>query len=165
MTEERKKVNCITINTDASYHPVHKAAGYAFYIVCDLFKIQKGGMFKQTPKTPEECEIMCIGNAIATLLAQRELPEARWLIINSDCKNAMEVIRCQKNKLGKDVCGLWNKLIHRLGSKRNKFRHVKSHNGTPDARSWVNDWCDKEAKRWMRVAVEKNKKLELEEAL
>lgn len=32
----KKVVTCITINTDASFHPKYKVGGFAFYIVCDL---------------------------------------------------------------------------------------------------------------------------------
>lgn len=151
--------SCITINTDASFHPEHKVGGYAFYIVCDLFKIQKGGMFKVQPKTAEEAEIMCIGNAIATLLAQKQLPAAKWLIINSDCRYGMTRIKHRETKLSKEVNVLWQKLINRLGSTKNRMRHVKAHSGIADARSWVNEWCDSEAKKWMRLCVEKSKQL------
>lgn len=34
-----------------------------------------------------------------------------------------------------------------------ELRHVKAHSKVNDARSWVNDWCDKEAKKWMRKLV------------
>ena len=27
-----------------------------------------------------------------------------------------------------------------------EFRYVKAHNGTPDKRSYVNDWCDRQCK-------------------
>lgn len=58
----------ITINTDASYDiNGTNAGGYAFYIICDLFKIQKGGMFKNNPKSSLDAEVMAIGNAVATL--------------------------------------------------------------------------------------------------
>lgn len=33
-----------------------------------------------------------------------------------------------------------------------RAKHVKAHNGTPDARSWANDWCDKQAYRCMAEA-------------
>lgn len=148
-----KSVKCITINTDASFHPTLKVGGYAFYIICDLFKIQKAGKFKKLPKTAEEAEIMCIGNAIATLLAQNELPISTWLIINNDCQFGMNKIKKQETTLGKQVFKLWSRLIARIHSKRNVFRYVKAHNGTPDARSFVNDWCDKEAKKYMRIAA------------
>lgn len=146
------RVTCITINTDASFHHSKKVGGYAFYIVCDLFKIQKAGKFKILPKSAEEAEIMCIGNAIATLLAQKELPNCKWLIINNDCKFGMQKIRSCKGKLATSVHKLWQQLITRLGSCKNRFRHVAAHTNNTDARSKVNDWCDREAKKWMRIA-------------
>lgn len=149
----KKRVNCITINTDASFNHSKKVGGYAFYIVCDLFKIQKSGKFKTNPVSAEEAEIMCIGNAIATLLAQKELPSCKWLIINNDCKYGMQKIKSSKGKLAISVHKLWQQLIHRLGSCKNKFRYVAAHTDKDDARSKVNEWCDREAKKWMRISA------------
>lgn len=152
-------LNCLTINTDASFHPQKKVGGYAFYIVCDLFKIQKGGMFKVDPKNPEEAELMCMANAIATLLAQKELPTVSLIVINSDCLWSFSKVGLKKPGTG----GIVAKLLKKLRARTNKsetqrtkweFRHVKAHNGTADKRSWVNDWCDKEAKKWMRLKAE-----------
>ena len=151
-------VNCITINTDASFHPQKKIGGYAFYIVCDLFKMQKGGMFKVQPKTPMEAEMMCIGNALFTLLAQKELPSAKLIVINSDCLFCFEKIkRKSKDRIGRQVAEILRKVRVKTSFRgeimsKFEFRHVKAHNGTPDARSFANDWCDKEAKKWMRKA-------------
>jgi hypothetical protein len=156
--KSNKSVVCITINTDASWHPELKVGGYAFYIICDLFKIQKGGKFKKNPLHAEEAEIMCIGNAIATLLAQKELPNAKVLVINNDCKFGMHKIQKKQGVTAKAVHKLWIKLAARIGSEKNLFKYVKAHNGTPDARSWVNDWCDKEAKKWMRIAANEQRK-------
>lgn len=157
----RKKVRCITINTDASYSHQYKIGGYAFYIVCDLFKIQKAGIFKNDPKSSIKAEMMCIANAIHTLTAQKELPIADLIVINSDCLNSFSIM-CKKSKcsIGRTVAikikHLRNALSNRGVMPKYEFRHVKAHNGTPDARSWVNDWCDKEAKKMMRKAcVEK----------
>jgi ribonuclease HI len=33
------------------------------------------------------------------------------------------------------------------------LKHVRAHTGKDDARSWVNEWCDKEAKKQMRSVV------------
>ena len=82
MTEPRG----ITINTDASYYSEHKIGGYAFWIKCDLFKITKGGYFKVPIEGSTQAETYCIGNAIAQLLAQKELPKADFLVINTDNK-------------------------------------------------------------------------------
>ena len=150
----------ITINTDASYHIEKKVGGYAFYIVCDLFKIRKGGMFKNSPANSTEAEMMSIANAIATLLAQKELPKVKWLIINTDSIPAITRIKKAArtgNDLDKQVELLLRKLKSRLSAK-SKIRHVKAHSKIDDARSKANDWCDKEAKRWMRLAVSQAEK-------
>jgi ribonuclease HI len=152
-------VNCITINTDASFHPVHKKGGYAFYIICDLFKIQKGGMFKDEPKSAQEAEEMCIGNAIATLLAQKELPSCKLLVINGDCKFAFNAIKNpsgMKQTTARKVYELLHELIKQLKDPVYQFRHVKAHAEIKDKRTWVNDWCDTEAKKWMRISVKTN---------
>jgi hypothetical protein len=44
---------------------------------------------------------------------------------------------------------------------RIQFRHVKAHTRAQDARSWVNRWCDREAKIKMR---EESKKILEKEA-
>jgi ribonuclease HI len=149
----------ITINTDASYN-THKrgCAGYAFWIVCNLFKIQKGGMFKKRePANPIEAEIMCIGNAIATLLAQKQIPEVDWVLLNSDCVPGMDTIEAAKTPLGKQVKKLWLQLKSKTGAKTMVMRHVKAHTGANDPRSFVNEWCDKEAKKWMKISTKQKK--------
>jgi ribonuclease HI len=153
------RCSTITINTDASFHPKHRVGGYAFYLVSDFFRIQKGGMFKTKPWNPIDAEMMCMANALHTLLAQKELPEAKWIIINSDCLWSFDLIKRKgKNDLGRYVAKLLREVRMRTSSgiimPKFEFRHVKAHSGVADARSIVNEWCDKEAKKWMRRAVE-----------
>ncbi len=144
-------INCITVNTDASFSHQKDAAGYAFYIKCDLFKIQKGGMFKKMPKNPMEAEMMCIANALFTLSAQKELPKCRLIVINSDCLNCFGLIKKKSpNVIGRKIYEILRELRKKTAMPKFEFRHVKAHNGSLDARSFVNNWCDKEAKRWMR---------------
>lgn len=156
---QRKYVKCITINTDASFNHKQNVGGYAFYIICDTFKITKGGVFKTPPKNAQEAEMMCMANALYTLLVQPELPTTSNIVINSDCLFSFEKIGLKKNGIGKIVAQILKKVRVATSYKKSvrpkfSFRHVKAHNKTPDARSWVNDWCDKEAKKYMRIAVE-----------
>lgn len=160
-----KEISCITINTDASYSGDHKKGGYAFYIVCNEFRIKSGGPFRVEPRNSEEAEMMAIGNAIATLLRRAILPKTKLLVINSDCKNGMtkiqkpnKIVNVDNRTLPRKVKELLNQLSNRVGNPKIDFRHVKAHNGFPDARSWVNDWCDKEAKKHMKASVKKIKK-------
>jgi ribonuclease HI len=160
------KVNCITINTDASFHEFEKgryAAGFAFWIKSDQFTIKKGGIFKTDPTSPTDAEIMCIGNAIAHLLKKDPLPKSKCLIVNTDSMNGMRRIKDPKHEIDKQVQHLLIKLIRKTGSKLNEIRHVRAHTGINDSRSIVNEWCDSEAKKFMRfdrsrkkVVLEKN---------
>lgn len=146
-------MKCITINTDASFNHIYKKGGYAFWIVCDQFVIKSGGMFKSDPKNPEEAEIMCIGNAIATILKRNDLPELTWLVINTDCINGSLKIKRNSTPLSKSVNKLRCQLQGKLKAKKSEIRHVKAHSKKNDARSVVNEWCDKEAKKWMHIAI------------
>lgn len=154
---KRSHVKCITVNTDASFSKEEKVAGYAFYIVCDLFKITKGGIIKSNVETPQDAEMMCMANALYSLLKQPSLPSTNLIIINSDALTTFEKIGLKKKGVGKRVAEILRQLRKEASYRevvmpKFEFRHVKAHNGTPDKRSFVNNWCDKEAKKWMREA-------------
>lgn len=162
------EITNITINCDASFHPIHKVGGYAFWIVSNSFKITKSGEFKVDPASAEDAEIMCIANALHVLYNQESLPKnINCLTLNCDSTNAMKRITKQielegryNRKRTKDVAikaaMIWIKLSKVLKPNFEQMCHVKAHNGTRDSRSYVNDWCDKEAKKWMRNKL-KNK--------
>ena len=145
-----KILNCITINTDASFSYDKQCGGYAFYIICDLFKV--------VPKNSIDAEMMCMANAIYTLLAQKELPQTKLIVINSDCLNSFPKIKRKSDSdAGRKVAILLRDLRRRMAHNETlpkfEFRHVKGHSSKQDARSFVNRWCDSEAKKWMRIAA------------
>lgn len=144
------ELSYLTINTDASFHPISKKSGFAFYIVCNSFKIQKSGNFNTGIDDSLMAETKCIGNAIATTLGRKDLPQVKNIIINTDCLSAVSKI----NNSSEEYCVKIRELIEKLKTRTNcvtfKFKHVKAHSNKNDARSWVNDWCDKEAKKMMR---------------
>lgn len=154
----------VTINTDASFKDGF--GGYAFWIVCDAGKIQKAGMIKNKANTSTDAETMCIANAIHTLKHSR-FSGVTKVIINTDSKESINLLtgksRCKAaNPLFKVVeeC-MFNmmELCLKLGlsirevDKLIEFRWVKAHNGKKDARSFVNDWCDKEAKKYCKLRI------------
>jgi ribonuclease HI len=157
-------VSTITINTDASHHPDYKIGGYAFYIVCNHFKIMKSGVFKTKPANSTAAETMCIGNALAEL-AKMDLPKTTFLIINTDSKHSIGNIERSYNPLSEEVNKIWQKVIEKTGSTKNEFRWVRAHSKVKDARSYVNEWCDYNAKKEMRKAVRKKKKQDKKKGL
>lgn len=149
----------VTVNTDASWDNGY--AGYAFWIVCDAGKIQKGAYFKDLVNGPSEAELMCIANALHTLKHSR-FKDITKVIINTDLMAASYILTPTR-KLSKldhlhkeslflmcDIAvknGYNSKHIYEMF----EIRHVKAHTKNKDARSYVNNWCDKEAKKYMRI--------------
>lgn len=140
----------LTINTDASFHPIKKTSGYAFYIKTDDFTIKSSGGFrKQEPKNIAEAEIMCIGNAVHHALNLAKLPKVDFIIINTDCMAAINAIKKGNDGLGGKVKDMIAALALRCGGAKYKVKHVRAHTNKDDSRSWVNNWCDKHAKKEM----------------
>lgn len=153
-----KPLNCITINTDASFYKKQGVGGWAFYIVCDAFKVKAGGKFRVQPKSAQEAELMCIANAFAAVAKRKELPECKLIILNNDCQFAFHEIGLKKKGAGKIAAQELRKMRLRMAIDgihlpKYEFRYVKAHSGKDDKRSWVNEWCDTEAKRHARLSI------------
>jgi len=146
----------VTVNTDASFHIQHKVGAYAFWIVCDQGRIMKSGALKEAVN-PTDAELRCIANALHTLL-KSDFVGVKKIIINSDALYAFEKVGRKKpvGSPGRKVADILRKLKEKYQSERewtkpmHEFRHVKAHSGTDVARKWVNDWCDKNAKKELK---------------
>ena len=152
----------VTINTDACFHSKLKYGGYAFWAVSNDFKITKSGSFRYKCVSPDDAEAKCIINALkVVLLAHSGITK---IIINTDSLNATAVLKNDKNHIvryarlnHKQICILqiaYKKILFQ--NKNNvliEFRHVKAHSLKNDARSFVNEWCDVEAKKrmWSKI--------------
>jgi len=143
----------LTINTDASFFPNEKVGGYAFYIVCDFFKIKKSGILKN-PINSGNAERQAIANSLYLLLNSNNNFEVENIILNTDFKPIIKEI-----KNPRDVVLIIFKLIEQIKEKFNvkkfEFRHVKAHSYVKDSRSFVNEWCDAEAKKQARKKINK----------
>lgn len=157
----------VTVNTDASYRS--GAAGYAFWIVCDAGKLQKAGEIKNKVAGINDAELMCIANAIHTL-KHSKFKGIEKVIINTDSQTSIDFLSGKSrpkysspisnivdetyfNML--EVCLKYGKSIRQV-KQVFEFRHVKAHSGKKDSRSYVNDWCDKEAKKYCKQAYLKS---------
>lgn len=155
----REHLKILTINTDASFCPKTKAAGYAVYIKCNLFKITKSGILKNAENSID-AEMMAIGNAAHIVTSLQDAPYFGMIVINTDCKVAIDMLTKAPHIHKKGTARKVYRILQKLRSKTNppkkrqrfELRHVLAHNGTPDAISFVNDWCDKTAKAEMKKA-------------
>lgn len=151
----------VTINTDASY--IDGFSGYAFWIVSNEFKVLKAGILRKKVKRPEIAEFKCIINALHVLF-KNDCKNVSKIIINTDCMNVIHCCTNNKAKIKKYRLNVYEfpeltLMFNRIMKGRNievEFRHVKSHTGINDARSYVNEWCDREAKKYARIRVNQN---------
>ena len=147
-------VDKLIINTDASFHPAHKIGAYAFYIMCDHFKLQTVGLFKKgLPRDSNEAEMMSIANALSSLLERDYVPHVKELVLNTDSLNAIEEIIKQNTESGKYVGKLWQQVIRRTRSRKNELIHVAAHTIADNPNAWMNAWCDEEARKLMRLQI------------
>lgn len=158
----------VTINTDASFHPRLKYGAYAFWAISNDFKITKSGIFKSKCINPHDAEIKCIINSIKLVLWSHS--GITKIIVNTDSMNAIHLFTNDKKNITRYLGGLPKKgaflkkkyrdVIDKSLNKRVviEFRHVKAHSNINDKRSYVNDWCDFEAKKQLKKHISKLKK-------
>ena len=150
-----------TLNTDDSHDPVTKTAAWACWIKSSHYLIKQAGLFDEPVINSSVAEAMAIEKALELLdglIAHEEfLRDHRdrgkiVLYINTD---SMWTINALKGmvKRSKHVA-----VARRLRSLAEPFtiipRHVKGHSAGEDSRSWVNNWCDKQARGLVRARLE-----------
>jgi len=152
----------VTINTDASFHPQLKYGAYAFWAICNDFKITKSGVFRKKCINPDDAETKCILNALTVILKSHK--GISKIIVNTDSLNAIAYLTNDKAhifkyRLVKKKGIEFREIFRKLPTKNItiEYRHCKAHSGVKDARSYVNEWCDSEAKRQLRSKILKTK--------
>lgn len=135
----------VTVNTDASFLPDTKEAGYAFYIKCDLFTTRYSGKFHTIPENIYQAEQMALANALASLSKHTGVDKMKYLVINTNSQHTIDHLESPVTDLDFCIKSLLSALIAKNNCKY-KLKHVPSHSGTKDSRSWVNEWCDEQAK-------------------
>lgn len=157
----------LTINTDASFREDLQIGGFAFWIVTDQGKIQKAGELSGNVKTSTHAELQSIGNALHTL-KHSKFKGITKVYLNTDSKDAIAFLnkeaypKCKELRRNLDECNfLMMEICIKYGFRIRdiktffEFKHVKAHNGKNDHRSYVNDWCDKQAKIYCRQLAKK----------
>ena len=123
----------VTVITDASFCHKTRAGGWAAWLTSDKGRVQKAGCFHDLPSNSTQAELWAALNGIWLALEHG----ATHVLIQSDCQGAL-----LKISRGIPELSLFNGLFI-------KTKHVKGHSATQDARSYVNRWCDAEAKKHM----------------
>lgn len=163
----------ITINTDASYSHKYNIGTYAFWIASNEGKFFRSGSLKGSVYSPIHAEMKCIINALHYVFENPELKSVKRIIVNTDCLFAIHkfekpnvkwvrskdpLIINESNSIKNRFMKIYNVYITSKDVKRKvtiEYRHLKSHKHTDDARHYVNEMCDMEAKKQMGIALKK----------
>jgi ribonuclease HI len=150
-----------TINTDASFSRRNKRGTYAFWSVFNGGTIKRSGILRGKVSDSTEAEIKCILNALyKTLYDEAEITR---VIVNTDSMHAIYILEGDQERISKHRIKDREYLRYRFNKIKKEFpcvvnysfRHVKAHSGIKDARSYVNDWCDAQAKGQMSILIKK----------
>lgn len=149
----------MTINTDASFDPRTKMAGWAYWIKSHDQLFKASGLIHGTNNS-STAELTAIAKAIRVV---GDFVEAEWgsdfpkenvtLYINTDSTWSIAALegRFKRSKHQKFV----EDTLKNLPGFTLVPRHVKAHSHTDTARHWVNDWCDRQAKKQLKAALGK----------
>lgn len=141
-----------TIITDASWCPKTNAGGWAAWVVNSGTRQKKSGVLRKYVGS-FEAECAAITNGFFVAHKTGLLVRKGKVIIQSDCTQALEVLIDQGRTSNPAVSKMIAQLAeyHHLYKYEIEARHVRGHqNPNKDARTYVNNWCDREAKRHMR---------------
>jgi ribonuclease HI len=145
----------VTVNTDASFNAKYKRGTYAFWITCDAGRHRQSDQLRGKVESPQEAEFKAIINALDAL-SRYKFGFMHLIIVNTDCLHVIEYIaKCERKGQTAhlhelfDLYKFYKTMIAKLPASKIEFRHVKAHTNAEDKRSFVNDWCDKAAKRAM----------------
>lgn len=141
----------VTINTDASFYPIDKVGGFAYWIVYAGIRTKHYGPFKGKIDQPVEAELKAIANALSHV--RKLMPDhVTMIIINTDCSYGIDIVegrRQSNSKAVKITAAMIQKYLSywRIQHKvTHEFRYVKAHTDGATPRLFVNNWCDQHAK-------------------
>lgn len=138
--------NC-TITTDISLDEKLQVATYAFWISTNHGYFTMTGILKAKTNSTTHAETAAIGNALSFVIQKFGEGYFDNVRVNTDSKGAKHAIDIRKKGIGESV--------HALCSRAGKdFRivHVKGHTSKKQPRYYVNNWCDKQARKALNEA-------------
>lgn len=158
----------VSIFTDASVR--FKVCGFAFYIGCRIGKIQKAGRLKIQTAKVDLAELHCIANAVYTLKHSKFQPIEKVFIYcdNEACVGALNSLArfsdLEKRKVVDEIHFLMIEVCIKHGKTMRDIdtffnvQHVKAHTGNDDKFSRINNWCDENAKLYVKKKPTTKKK-------
>lgn len=151
----------ITVCTDAGHKNLHKqsVAVWATYIRTPSQTIHASGIIGQPCKGSSHAELYAIANALAIIGKRYDLSKYKLIVYSDNLYALQNHLDGTLRKPKKDHELVYNKWIKPYLVKAKEFegRHVKAHlpkeQWGGSARFYMQNWCDEEVHRIMKVAM------------
>lgn len=140
----------VTLFVDASFFHATKSGAWALYAISEKDRLTYAGRFRQPIKDSSHAELAAIANALHTILPHPLSAGATRILIQTDCKGAIEWIANGSCKHHPEVLQHILDTLDKYGV-AHELRHIKAHVGTAEPRTYCHDWCDREARRIART--------------
>jgi ribonuclease HI len=150
-----KKCDVVRLHSDASFSAVTNRGTYCWILDIDGEYIKSSGMFKDTAKSSSETETMSIANALYALYDLNV--DMKEVVIYCDNTNTIKWIdhKYYNQRSSRVVHQYITMLKNNRGLKKVTCIKVKAHTGDEDYASIMNDFCDRECKRWFKIVRQK----------
>lgn len=143
--------NMITLMTDASFCPRTGASGYGVWFRTNNNTYQRGGNFKEDPKSAVEAEMMAVAIGVSLACKSKFIKEKPFILIQVDSQDAIRQLEklAPANHIAMRVVKMLKKLSEEYDMKY-RFRWVKGHAAGRAPRNYCNHICDRLAGQFMR---------------
>lgn len=144
----------VTMFTDASWHSQKLIGTWAMWAKLDGETIRYSGQVKGKVPQIGTAELAAIANGLFCISKKFILPHDTAILAQTDSQEAIVAINSNTHPRAEDLALVnYIKECIRTNGWRLKLRHVKGHKGNATPRHAVNNWCDKECRRRMGIAL------------
>jgi hypothetical protein len=141
-----------TINCDASFKYDIKKGGWACWISYDGGRILRHGVFKESINDSTEAELKSCCNAFHIIEKLLKDKPIKLVFVNCDNSGVRSII------INKSVTEKYKVEGELLLNHLAKYEQVialsiKGHQSSSEPRHWVNNWCDKQSRNYLKAKI------------
>ena len=143
----------LTVFADASFCHRSMAAGYAIWARDDDRKVARHAPIPVPMESSGSAELFALSLGILEAIDSLHHEPGFIVVAQSDCEHAIRILTGETTG-SPEESGMRDSVRAALAANglNLRFKHVKGHTGDEDKRSYVNRWCDINARREMRKA-------------
>lgn len=142
----------VTIITDASWCDMTQAGGYGYWVACERGRERGGAAFRVRPSSSLIAEMMAMVNGLCQAVRSGLVMAGDRVLIQTDCQAAIDIFSGKTDPHNREELQVLTHMKRALKSSSLvvEYRHVKGHTAGNTPRTYVNNYCDHQARTAMR---------------